>query len=864
MSFQLCFASLVNYLGILCMIVVKEQIAKRPSNVSNSLRNKTRQRQLLSMVSLIPLSACGGGGGGSPSPNTPPAPDPPANLAPTNITLSASSVVENDNSAVVIGTLTTTDSDSSSHTYTVSDARFEVVSGELRLKAGNSLNYETILGSGSTASISLDITTQDGSGNTYTKTFTITVTDVNDAPSAIDIDTTTVSENSAGAIIGTLVTTDEDANDSITYSVSDDRFEVVSGQLKLKDGVSLDYETETTVTFDVTSTDSGGLSFTQSFTITVEDVADLSGVIISGISADDLSGWAVSGLGDVNGDGIDDFIIGAPTVDSGGFTQVGASYIVFGSDSGLDLSLDLSMLNGTNGFVITAGSQDISGYSVSEAGDVNGDGVGDILVGAPNGVGYGFADRAGEAYVIFGSSSGFSVTFDIASLDGANGFIIGGLEDLDAFGASVSSAGDINNDGIDDIIVGAYSSDPSGRAEAGETYIIFGSNLGFSTFFDPSTLDGSNGFVLSGMDAGDQSGITVSNAGDINGDGIDDVIIGALYADPNGNNFAGESYVIFGSGAAFGASIDLSALDGTNGFVINGIEASDASGFSVSFAGDVNGDGVDDVIIGELGANSSSNESYVVFGSSSAFNASIDLSSLDGTNGFAIHGINTNDRAGYSVSSAGDINGDGFADIIIGAPAADPDGKDAAGESYIVFGSDSGFAAEINLSALDGTNGFSLSGSNAGDNSGWFVSSAGDVNGDGIDDILIGVPYADPNGVNSAGESYLIFGNEGTWQAHYELAWMGKNIFSSTAGDDVFVASANDDVFDFDATWGDDTISSFEDGTDLLDFIDTGFAFAGLTISQSGSDTLIEDTNDNSLLLEGITSSNITIDDFLF
>ena len=122
----------------------------------------------------------------------------------------------------------------------------------------------------------------------------------------------------------------------------------------------------------------------------------------------------------------------------------------------------------------------------------------------------------------------------------------------------------------------------------------------FPNPFNLSDLNGSNGFVLNGIDSGDRSGISVSSAGDVNGDGIDDLIIGADSADPNLSN-SGESYVVFGSTAGFGASFELSSLssgNGSNGFVLNGIDTSDFSGFSVSSAGDINGDGIDDLIIG--------------------------------------------------------------------------------------------------------------------------------------------------------------------------------------------------------------------------------------------------------------------------
>ena len=604
------------------------------------------------------------------------------------------------------------------------------------------------------------------------------------------------------------------------------------------------------------------------------------GFILTGIDAFDQSGTSVSSAGDVNGDGYDDLIIGARYGDPNGDSDAGETYIVYGGASapGTDGELDLGALDGTNGFILIGiDAGDRSGSFVSSAGDVNGDGYDDLIIGAfsadPNGDSY-----AGETYVVYGGANapGTDGVLDLGALDGTNGFILTGIDPSDSSGRSVSSAGDVNGDGYDDLIIGASRANPNGDSEAGETYIVYGgaNAPGTNGVLDLGALNGTNGFILAGIDRFDQSGGSVSSAGDVNGDGYDDLVIGANRADPNGNRNAGEIYVIYGGASAPGTGgvLDLSDLDGTNGFILNGIDADDQSGWSVSSAGDVNGDGYDDLIIGarfaDPNGDSSAGETYIVYGGASApgTGGRFNLSMLDGSNGFTLNGIDADDQSGHSVSSAGDVNGDGYDDLIIAAREGDPNGDSQAGETYLVYGGASapGTDGVLDLSALDGSNGFILNGIDAGDESGFSVSSAGDVNGDGYDDLVIGAHMADPNGDSATGETYLVYGGatgtvsltpvtaQGTAAADNFTGNAGADSFTDIATDDVVRGGAGDDrisvtALDFAAIDGGTGVDTLVlDGAGLsLDL--TGAGHAGVDsvevfdLSGTGANTLVLD-----------------------
>jgi hypothetical protein len=511
----------------------------------------------------------------------------------------------------------------------------------------------------------------------------------------------------------------------------------------------------------------------------VSQLNGTNGFAIDGIASYDRSGTSVSGSADINGDGIDDLIIGAPTANPTRrpVGRVGQSYVVFGGDSvGSGGSINLSTLNGTNGFTLNGVPFDGLGASVSAAGDINDDEIDDLIIGATGG------GIGGRSYVVFGGDSVDSDgSINLSTLNGTNGFAINSFySSFDGVGASVSAAGDFNGDGIDDVIIGAPGAPgndgfPTPTPGPGQSYVVFGgASVGSSGSINVFFL-GRGGFVLDGIGTNpffrgfiDSSGESVSAAGDFNGDGIDDVIIGAPGASPNGRQSAGQSYVVFGStsvGTGNSFNLQLSTLNGTNGFAINGIFPNDRLGSSVSDAGDINGDGIDDLIIGAPNADSrnaiNAGQSYVVFGGASVGGGgSINVSTLNGTNGFAINGIASDDSSGARVSAAGDINGDGIDDLIIGAPSADPNGINSAGQSYVVFGSPSvGSGGRIDLSTLNGTNGFVINGIASNDRLGASVSAAGDINNDGIDDLIIGAPDASLNGISFAGQSYVVFGN---------------------------------------------------------------------------------------------------------
>lgn len=433
----------------------------------------------------------------------------------------------------------------------------------------------------------------------------------------------------------------------------------------------------------------GGSQLGQTGSLTPDSLDGTNGFAIAGIDTNDRAGSAISSAGDVNNDGLDDLLIGAPTARRNQQNFAGESYVVFGRTQGFSPQLNLADLDGSNGFIINGPSidDDQVGASVSELGDINGDDIDDFIIGAPRTRPDDDRSRAGASYVVFGGSGlGSSGQLALTSLNGSNGFVIEGIAPTDRSGAVVSSAGDINGDGINDILIAApdVNAEDDLSGEEGEAYVVFGgSGVGGGGTLQLADLNGANGFVIEAVDEGSSLGglgLAISPAGDLNGDGIDDILVADPSADIEGiGGTVGRVHVLFGD-SAIGSSgrFDLADLDGTNGFVINGISSIDEWGSSVSALGDLNGDGLDDIILApDLGAGY-----YVIYGSPTlGQGGSLNLSDVDGSNGFFIFEISDSRIIGGVVSGVGDINNDGINDLLTTS-----DTLGSLAQAYAVFG----------------------------------------------------------------------------------------------------------------------------------------------------------------------------------
>jgi hypothetical protein len=415
--------------------------------------------------------------------------------------------------------------------------------------------------------------------------------------------------------------------------------------------------------------------------------------------ADAYFGWSVATAGDVNGDGYSDVVIGAPSY-TNGQTNEGAVFVYHGSATGLSLAITLESGLASSDF----------GYSVASAGAVKGDTYSAIIVGAP---GYSNGHTGeGKIFVYLGSSTGITTTtwgtgYE-SNLTGAG------------LGHAVASAGDVNGDGRGDVIAGVIN---YANAQTNEGRAV--------VFYGATTMPTSPSWAVEADLADAHMGVSVACAGDVNGDGYSDVIVGAgSYT--NGQTEEGRAYVYHGGSGGLAATANWTA------------ESNDSFsefGFDVSSAGDINGDGFGDVIIGSRYDDNTITRSG---------QASVYLGSPAGvtTSHARFYGEATDEEFGHSVASAGDVNGDGFGDVIIGAKLAEVDGRQWAGNARLYYGS--GSAPESGFFA------WSANGATS-DRFGDAASGVGDVNGDGFSDFMFGIPE---NSSAAGGSAFLYFGRK--------------------------------------------------------------------------------------------------------
>ena len=414
-------------------------------------------------------------------------------------------------------------------------------------------------------------------------------------------------------------------------------------------------------------------------------------------------------------------------------------------------------------------------------GDFNGDGFDDLLV-----LSEGSGD--GESILIYGSADrGDWGDLTEADLDNTNSVKFVGSSTVKQLG--VEFIGDINNDGYEDI---AFLN--PGEAAGEGVRVVLGSANPAATIDLTDTSQG-NVFYLEGSFTETEFGASVAGAGDINNDGFDDLIIGSPKG--GGTNDPGRGYVLFGHGGAFAdRNFSVNPLDGSDGFVIQG-HVVGASGYrlgtAVAGVGDFNADGIDDLAISTILKNNNRGAVFVVFGRDTPFAASMNIIDLDASTGIIIDGGTANtydiESFGSRITSAGDFNGDGFADIAISSYQSDVEKFQIRDAVHVIYGGNA-LPASFSIADIDGSNGTMLYTSDNAAGFGNSISAGADIDGDGFDDLVIG-SHKNKDGSNSIGGAFVVYGNN---RGNAVLHVTGGTTTNTDASEFIYSSSTNLDA----------------------------------------------------------------------
>ncbi len=448
-----------------------------------------------------------------------------------------------------------------------------------------------------------------------------------------------------------------------------------------------------------------------------------------GEAAGDQAGAAVDRAGDVNGDGYPDFLIGAPYNDEGG-SDAGQVYLMLSGPYGW--TRDFLLADAEASFIGEAAG-DGAGISLAGGGDLDGDGLDDFVISAP--YSDSAQDDAGKIYVVFGAVSGWSQDTDLAS---AHTHILGESEGDNA-GSCLDVAPDVTGNGYEDLLIGARYSAEVGD-HAGKVYLLPGAPADLWSA-EVNLGTGETSFV--GEADHVAAGSSCAGIGDIDGDGLGDIAIGATsYA-----TGAGKVYVVHGKTTGWIESQSLSTSDSS--FI--GEAAYDHAGRSIAGPGDLDSDGYAELLIGaELNAEPGSmgaGQLYVERGTTAGWSQNQGLANSDAS----MFPTPSCGLQGWATAGIGDYNGDGRDDFAVGAPSH---------ESPTVSGTVNLFLGGTIVWQMDGpaSNAWvQFNGEAQNDGAGYSISGAGDVDGDGADELVVGAPFSDQAGVE-AGKVYLVFG----------------------------------------------------------------------------------------------------------